>query len=154
MQMTLVRACEIADSYPRKRLVDELVLVRSATADAEDFITRSATGRLTPDLDDAAALCGYADLIRAGYPVKLAGAIISRIRTAMRAYPQADQLITVTVQNGFSFTMPADALDLSSGFVSGGYIATAFLFEARNYRERVQRAIDAFEPEGENDVAA
>ena len=149
MQLTLERGCEVADNYPKKRLIDELVLVRRASSDAEDFITRSATGRLTPDLDDAAALCGYADLIRAGYPVKLAGLIISRIRTGMRAYPDADQLVTVTLQNGFSFTMPAGDLDLSSGFSTGGFMTTALLVDVRNYRERVQRAIDAYEPEGE-----
>ena len=151
--LSIDRALEIADNYPRKRFIDELVEVRRATADAEDFITRSETGRLRPNLDDAAALCGYADLIRAGYPVKLAGAIISRIRTAMRANPRADQLVTVTLQNGFSFTMPAEDVELASGFSAGGYITTALLFDARNYRERVLRSIEAYEPESEDEDA-
>jgi len=154
MQMTLDRALAIADSYPRKRFVDELVEVRRATADAEDFITRSATGRFAPDIDDAAALCGYADLIRAGYPVKLAGTIIGRIRSAMRDNPDAWQLVTVTLENGSSFTRDIAKLDVfKTGYTSGSYITTALLFDARNYRARVMRSIEAYEPEVE-DVAA
>lgn len=155
MQMTLDRALAIADNYPRKRFVDELVEVRRATADAEDFITRSGTGRFIPDLDDAAALCGYADLIRAGYPVKLAGTIISRFRSAMRDDPDALAVVIVHLANGSSFTRDLAKLDVfETGYSSGSYITTAMLFDARNYRERVLRSIEAYEPEGEEDVAA
>ncbi len=155
MQLSLERACEIAGDYPRKRLIDELVLVRSATADADDFMTRSETGRLIPDLDDAAALCGYADLIRVGYPVKLAGIAMSRVRAAMRDWPSADQIVTVTLENGKTFALPADKVDVASGYTSGGYIFAANLVDVRNLRERVTRAIAAHEPEGEEaNVAA
>jgi hypothetical protein len=138
----LERALVAADNYPKKRLVDELVLVRRAADNGDDFISRSNTGRLTPDIDDTAALCGYADLIRAGYPVKLAGVIMSRIRAAMRDYPEADQLVTVTLENGNRFTLPADTVDLRSGYNSGGYVTFALTADCRNLRERAQRATE------------
>jgi hypothetical protein len=78
---------------------------------------------------------------------------MSRIRTAMLAAPEADQLMTVTLENGGTFTLDASTLDLSSGYSSGGYITNAFLFDVRNYRERVLRAIEAYEPGIEADDA-
>ena len=154
MQMTLARACMIA-GYPQPNLIDERVLIRRECGD--DIITQVPPGRpLALDIDDAAALCLYADLRNAqhSYPVKLAGLIASRIRTAMRANPRADQLVTVTLANGFSFTLPTDDLDLTSGFNTGGYVTTALLVDVRNYRERVTRSIEAFEPGTEADDEA
>lgn len=153
MLMTLARACDQDfANYDLKKLIDDRTILRRETG--EDFLTPGDNGRLALDIDDAAVLCGYADLRRVGYPVKLAGLIMSRIRTAMQANPGVAQLVTVSLQNGFSFTMSSEDISLTSGYSAGGYITTALLFDARNYRERVQRAIEAFEPDGEVDDAA
>lgn len=141
MRMTLARGCEIADDYPPSHLIDERVTVRRECG--HDFLTQVPAGKaLVLDLDDAAALCGYADLRRAGYPVKLAGTITGRIRAAMRDYPDADQFVSVMLENGNTFTLPAEMLDLASGYNSGGYIVTATLIDVRNLRERVRRATE------------
>lgn len=153
MNVTLARACDIA-GYSQPHLIDERVVIRRECGD--DIITQVPIGRpLALDIDDVAALCLYADLRNAqhSYPVKLAGLIASRIRTAMRANPRSNQLITVTLANGFGFTLPADNVDLSSGFNTGGFVSTALLVDVRNYRERVERAIEAYEPEAEDHAA-
>jgi hypothetical protein len=154
MQMTIAKVAEDIAQYDLKKLTDDRTILRRETGD--DFLERETNGRLILNVDDAALLCGYADLRRAGYPVKLAGTIMSRIRTAMLATPEADQLMTVTLENGGTFTLDAATLDLSSGYNSGGYITSALLFDVRNYRQRVQRAIDAYEPgiEADDAVAA
>ena len=143
MLMTIAKVAEDIANYDVKKLTDDRTIFRRETGG--DFLERGTNGRLILNIDDAAVLCGYADLRRAGYPVKLAGTIMRRIRTAMLAAPEADQLITVTLENGGTFTLDASTLALSSGHNSGGYITNAFLFDVRNYRERVQRAIDAYE---------
>jgi hypothetical protein len=147
MNLTRERAAEIA-AYKPKLLTDDSYILRKETG--EDIL---GDERKVLTVDDALILCGYADLRRAGYPVKLAGAIMSRIRTAMLAAPEADQLMTVTLENGGTFTLDAATLDLTSGYNSGGYIAHAFLFDIRNYRQRVLRAIEAYEPGIEADDA-
>jgi hypothetical protein len=142
--LALDRALELADRYPRKSLVDELIIVRGEN-DNEDFLTRSATGRFKLVIDDVAALIRYVELRSAGYPVKLAGKLATTLRAAMREHPEADQLVTVTLENGFQFTLPADTVDLTSGYNSGGYVASATIVDCRNIRARIQRAIDAYE---------
>lgn len=155
MLMTLARACErdFAD-YDLKKLSDDRTILRREAG--QDFITPGDNGRLALDIDDVAVLCGYADLRRAGYPVKLAGIVMSRLRAAMREWPQADQLTTVTLQNGSTFTLPAEMVEVTSGYTSGGYIFSANLLDVRNLRERICRVIEANEPEGEeaNEAAA
>ena len=146
MLMTLAKACDLA-RYDQKKLIDDRTLLRR---DMEaDFITPPAMGRLTLDVDDAAALILYADLRKLGQPVKFAGLFASRIRGAMRDFLDADQLTTVTLENGSTFTLPSALLDLSSGYGSGGYIVTATLVDVRNLRDRVRRALNIYEPEGE-----
>jgi len=154
MLMTIAKVAEDIARYDLKKLTDDRTILRRETGD--DFLERETNGRLILNIDDAAVLCGYADLRRAGYPVKLAGTMMSRIRTAMLATPEADQLMTVTLENGGTFTLDASTLELGSGYNSGGYITNAFLFDVRNYRERVQRAIDVYEPgiEASDAVAA
>jgi hypothetical protein len=147
MNLTRERAAEIA-AYKPKWLTDDSYILRKETG--EDIL---GDERKVLTVDDALILCGYADLRRAGYPVKLAGAIMSRIRTAMLAAPEADQLMTVTLENGGTFTLDAATLDLTSGYNSGGYVTSAFLFDVRNYRQRVLRAINAYEPVIEADDA-
>jgi hypothetical protein len=148
MNLTRERAAEIA-AYKPKWLTDDSYILRKETG--EDII---GDERKVLSVDDALILCGYADLRRAGYPVKLAGTIMSRIRTAMLANPEADTLVTVTLENGGTFTLDAGTVDLSSGYSSGGYVATTFLFHVRNYRERVRRAIEAYDPGEADDAAA
>jgi hypothetical protein len=148
MNLTRERAAEIA-AYKPKWLTDDSYILRKETG--EDII---GDDRKVLSIDDALILCGYADLRRAGYPVKLAGTIMSRIRTAMLANPEADTLVTVTLENGGTFTLDAGTVDLSSGYSSGGYVATTFLFHVRNYRERVRRAIEAYDPGEADDAAA
>ena len=139
MHFTLAQACKLA-TYRLANLIDERVLIRRECGD--DFVTQSPAGLpLALDADDVAAVCGYADLRRAGYPVKLAGTIMGQLRTAMRANPNAAQLVAVRLENGFFFTLAVDSIDLSEGYNSGGFVSYAFLFDVRNYRARVQRAI-------------
>lgn len=147
MPMTRERAGEVA-AYKPKWITDDSYILRNDLG--EDIF---GDERRALDNEDVVILCGYADLRRAGYPVKLAGLIMSRIRTAMLATPDADELVTVTLENGGTFTLDASTVDLSSGYSSGGYITTAFMFCVRNYRERVQRAIEAYEPEVEDAAA-
>jgi hypothetical protein len=150
--MTLEKACEIA-AYKPKWLIDDSYIVRKETG--EDFIEREAHGKPTLGIDGAAVLCGYVDLRNAGYPVKLAGAIMGRVRTAMRDYPEADQITIVLLANRSVFAVPTSQLDLSSGYTSGSYLVAATLIDVRNLRERVQRAIKAYEPgsEAEDEAA-
>jgi hypothetical protein len=153
MLLTLARACEEIAAYDLKKLTDDRVILRRETG--LDFITRPDTGRIVLDEDDAAVLILYAELRRAGHKVLLAGTIASRIRTAMRAYPDADQLVMARLENGSAFTLPAEMLNLSSGYTSGQFLLTAMLVDCRNLRARVRRAIKAYEPESEvENVAA
>jgi hypothetical protein len=153
MLMTLAEASEIA-AFPSKNLIDDRVLIRRETG-GPDIITRPAIGRPALDIDDAAALILYAEMRRAGQPVKFAGVFASRIRAAMRDYPDTDQLVSVTLENGNSFALPAEMLDLTTGYTSGQYLLTATLVDCRNLRARVQRAVEAYEPgiEAEHEAA-
>jgi hypothetical protein len=150
MLITREKAAEIA-GYKPKWITDDSYILRKELG--EDIF---GDERKALSIDGGVVICGYVDLRNAGYPVKLAGTIMSRIRTAMLATPEADQLMTVTLENGGTFTLDAATLDLSSGYNSGGYITSALLFDVRNYRQRVQRAIDAYEPgiEADDAVAA
>jgi hypothetical protein len=155
MLMTLARACEaeFAD-YDLKKLTDDRTILRRETG--LDFLTPGDNGRLALDLDDVAALCGYADLRRSAirYPVKLAGSIMARVRAAMRDYPDEPQFTVVQLANGSVFVLPTSMLDLSSGFTSGTYLLAATIIDARNLRDRVQRAVEAYQPESEREDEA
>ena len=141
MLMTIARVADDIARYDLKKLTDDRTIIRQKTG--EDFVEREANGRLLLDINGAAILCGYADLRNAGYPVKLAGTIMSRIRSAMQEHPEANQFVNVTLENGFNFTVAADTVDLSSGFNSGGYVSHAVTIDVRNLRERVRRAMEA-----------
>ena len=143
MKMTLGRACEIAGRDQKKLIDDRTILRREAGC---DFLGSPINGRTICDRDDVVALTFYAEMLRTGQPVKLAGLNASRLREAMRDDPDADQLTIVTLANGSTFTRPTPTLDLSSGYHSGGHILSATTVDARNLRARVQRAIDAYEP--------
>jgi hypothetical protein len=153
MLMTLAKACQIA-AFPSKNLIDDRVLIRRETGGL-DIITPPAIGRPALDIDDAAALILYAEMRRAGQPVKVAGVFASRVRAAMRCYSDANQLVSVALENGNSFALPAEMLDLTTGYMSGHYLLTATLVDVRNLRARVRRSIDAYEPGiGAEDEAA
>jgi hypothetical protein len=148
MLITREKAAEIA-GYKPKWITDDSYILRKELG--EDIF---GDERKALSIDGGVVICGYVDLRNAGYPVKLAGTIMSRIRTAMLANPEADTLVTVTLENGGTFTLDAGTVDLSSGYSSGGYVATTFLFHVRNYRERVRRAIEAYDPGEADDAAA
>lgn len=94
------------------------------------------------DLDRLAALLFYMDQRAAGFTVKLAGQAATRLHSGISAHPDADQLTILTLENGNKSILPADTIDLASGFISGGYLASALLVDVRNLKMRVQRAID------------
>lgn len=112
-----------------------------------------ATGHLgfEPTADEAfrwdharlAALVSYMDQRSSGLTVKLAGQAATRLHQGMCAYPDADQLTVVTLENGSKSILPADKVDLSTGYLGGGYLAHALVIDVRNLRARVQRAIEA-----------
>jgi hypothetical protein len=152
MQTTFTKACAIA-GYPAKNLIDDRVMIRRETGGL-DIVTTPTVGRPALDIDDVATLIRYAEMRSDGYPVKLAGTIAARLRTAMRDYPDADQLTLVTCENGNRFARPADELDLSTGYNSGAPVREALTVDVRNLRERVERAIEAYEPGSEVEDAA
>ena len=94
-------------------------------------------------LDGAAAALFYLDQRKAGQTVKVAGALATRLHGGMLDHPSADQLTALTLENGSTSIMPTSGLDLASGYVGGGYVATATMIDARNLRARLQSAIDA-----------
>lgn len=143
MLMTLNEACKTAN-LDQKKLADDRTILRRETG--TDFLSPPVNGRTLCDRDDVAALALYAELRRAGQPVKVAGLMASRVRDAMLIDPEADQLTTITLTNGSTFTRPTSGLDIGSGFHSGGHILTATIVDARNLRDRVQRAIDLYQP--------
>lgn len=154
MRFTYPKLCEIA-GYDEKKLTDDRTILRRDTG--KDFINaQGALGvPLVASRDDVAATILYAVVRTAGQPVKLAGLMAARVREAMEAHPEADQLTIVTLENRFTFILPTDALDLRNGDTSGGKVVTATIVNVRNLRDRVQRAIDAYEPViGAEDEAA
>ncbi|WP_395624256.1 hypothetical protein [Sphingomonas daechungensis] len=126
------RACADADLLA-KIVIDDRVTIRQVTGGL-DLVTNAEGGC---DTDDEATLHGYHDLRRAGYPVKLAGTIMSRIREAMREHPGEPLYTVVLLANGFTFTLPSSMLDLSSGYTSGNFVVSAMTIDCRNLRERV-----------------
>lgn len=154
MRFTYPKLCEIA-GYDEKKLTDDRTILRRDTG--VDFIkAQGALGvPLIAERDDVAATVLYALVRNAGQPVKAAGVMAARIRDGMAAHPEADQITIVLTETGATFTLPTANLDLSSGYTSGGLVVTATIVEARNLRERVQRAMDAYEPViGADDEAA
>lgn len=133
MLMTLRKVCEFT-GWDFKKASDD-------RANGADFIP-TENGRVTADQDDCAAAFAYMDARNAGQPVKVAGATACRLREAMRRYPAADQLTVVALLNGSTFAQPTDELDLSTGYISGGFILTATMFDVRNLRDRVRQAVE------------
>lgn len=136
--MTLDEAAAIADIKTKVAVDDQHILRKEAGL---ELIPRERNQPLS--IDDVAALCGYADLRRAGYPVKLAGTIISRVRAGMRDDPDEPRHTFVLLANGSTFALPTSILDLRSGYTSGSYVVAATIVDVRNLRERVKRQIGA-----------
>jgi hypothetical protein len=105
--------------------------------------------------DDLAAELYFMDLRREGYSVKIAGLVATRLRTAMREHPDADQLTLVTMMNGNRFAVPTAKLDMESGWTSGGPVREALTIDVRNLRARIGALIEAYEPVigGEDEAA-
>lgn len=137
-------AVEIAGFPSIKPLVDASYNLKKETGGEEDFIERHHQGpAVRLSVDATALICGAKHLVDAGYPLKFAALIMSRVRTAMQEHPDANQFVNVTLENGFNFTIAADTVDLSSGFNSGGYVSHFVTIDIRNLRERVRRAMEA-----------
>lgn len=85
----------------------------------------------------------YLDQRKAGSTREVAGRAATRLWEGMQAHPSADQLTSVTLENGSTRIHPTADLDLSTGFISGGKVATATMIEVRGLRERVAAAIEA-----------
>lgn len=93
--------------------------------------------------DRMLAALAYLDWRRDGLKREVAGKLASILWTGIQAHPNADQLTIVKLENGsYSIHSTAD-LDLSTGYMSGGNVATAMMIEVRGLRERMTRAIDA-----------
>ena len=133
--MTKRKLCEYS-GWDFKKSSDDI-------ANGADFILTGENGRYTCDGDDCAAAFAYMDDRNAGLSVRVAGARAKRLREAMAKYPDADQLTAVTLLSGLTFMQPTTGLDLTGGYVSGSYVQTATMFDVRNLRDRVQKAVEA-----------
>ena len=133
--MTFRKVCEYAGVDYKKTIDDR--------ANGADFILTGANGRAICDTDDCVATMAYARMREQGHKVRVAGTMAKRLREAMRDYPDAEQLTTVTLLNGLTFTQPASDLDLSTGYISGGFMLSATVFDVRNFRDLVRQAIEA-----------
>jgi hypothetical protein len=136
MRYTTKTACKIL-GRDRKQQADDI-----ATGYCGHVPAASAGLRYWDHLDLAAELY-FMELRRDAYSVRVAGAIATRLRLGMHAYPEADQLTLVRCENGNAFALPTDTLDLSTGWNSGAPVREALTIEVRNLKERVSRRIEA-----------
>jgi len=100
-------------------------------------------GRDPWTFDQAAVALFYLDQRKANHTVKVAGAAAARLLRGINDHPTADQLTALMLENGSTSIHPTASLDLSTGYVGGGFVATATMIDVRNLRARIQRAIDA-----------
>lgn len=136
MEYTTKKVCEILDR-DRKTQADDI-----ATGHCGHVPEAVGSFRFW-ERDDIAAEQWFMDMRAEGYAVRIAGALASRLRSAMRLNPDAAQLTLVTLENGNRFALPSDTLDLTGGFTSGCAVREAVMVDARNLRERVQSLIEA-----------
>ena len=136
MRYTTKTACELL-GRDRKQQADDIASGYCGHVPQAVAGLRYWTG------DDLAAELFFIDLRRDGYPVRLAGSIASRLRRAMLEHPEAYALTIVTLENCNRFALPADTLDLSTGWNSGGAIREALTIDTRNLRRRIQQLIEA-----------
>ena len=147
MQFTTSKACQIL-GRDRKTQADDIATGHCGHVPAADGNFRLWSS------DDMAGELWFMNLRADHYTVRIAGVLATRLRRAIEAHPEADQLTLATLENGNRFAAPTADLDLSSGYCSGGAVREALLVDVRNLRERVQRMIDAAaqivgDPDGE-----
>lgn len=106
------------------------------------FRPESFAGQYLYGMPELIALDRQLTLREQGYPIKLAGEEATRLHRAITAHPDADQIALVTLMNGNRFALPADEIDLSSGFSSGLAVREALIVDLRNLRERIARLIE------------
>jgi hypothetical protein len=136
MQFTTKKACQLLNR-DRKTQADDI-----ATGYCGHVPEAVANFRFW-NSDDLAAELFFMQQRADGHSVKMAGAVASRLRRAMSADPEANQLTLVTLENGNRFAVATDKLDVSSGFNSGCAIREATMVDVRNLRARIGQLIDA-----------
>lgn len=90
---------------------------------------------------DLPVLIFFSDLLKEGFTVRHAGRVAARLKGAMDCYPEAALLSLVTLENGSTFALPTEQVDISTGYNSGAYIRTALIVDARNLKRRVEVAL-------------
>ena len=136
MQFTTKKLCQIL-GRDRKTQADDI-----ATGYCSHVPDGNGNLRLW-SFDEAALELNFLNLRSDHHTVRLAGFITSRLHRAMTAYPDADRLALVTMENGNRFGVPADSIDLTSGYSSGGAVRETLIVDVRNLRARVARMIEA-----------
>lgn len=94
-------------------------------------------------LNELVAIERQQTLIAEGFTVRHAGEKASQLYRAMTAHPDADRIALVTLTNGNRFALPADNIDLTSGYSSGAPVREAVIVDVRNLRSRIADMIDA-----------
>ena len=94
-------------------------------------------------MDDALAELYFIGKRDEHYTVRMAGELSTHLRRAIDKHPDADRLALVTLENGNRFAVPADEIDLTTGYSSGACIREALLIDVRNLRARAARVIEA-----------
>lgn len=123
-------------AWDRKTQADDKATKALAFCPSSEADTRWSSERIC-------AAVNYLDARREGLTREVAGKRASLLWNGMQAHPDADQLSIVRLENGATSILPTATLDLSTGFVAGGNVATALMIDVRGLRERVARAIDA-----------
>jgi hypothetical protein len=112
----------------------------------------TAHGGFRPEPYAGQVLYGEAELIaldrqltrrEEGLSVRVAGEEAARLHRAMTAHPDAERLALVTLLNGSRFALPADQVDLASGYSSGAPVREALFVDVRNLRARIVDMIEA-----------
>lgn len=115
----------------------------SDLASAGGFRPPLFVGQVQYGVTELVVLAMQQDRRADGWPVRLAGEFAARLHRAMTAHPEADRLALVTLENGNRFAVPADSIDLTSGYSSGAPVREALIVDVRNLRARIERMIDA-----------
>jgi len=85
--------------------------------------------------------CLLADLMQSEVKGPLAAKIARRVMEAHQRDAAVEQWVITVLDNGNVSTLPYNASDLATGYISGGRLAFALVIDLRLYAERVERAI-------------
>ncbi len=85
--------------------------------------------------------CLLADLMQSEVKGPLAAKIARRVMEAHQRDATIEQWVITVLDNGNVSTLPYDATELRTGYISGGRLAFALVIDLRLYAERVERAI-------------